>query len=71
MIVEKELSDKIINCAFTVHKTLGYGFLEKIYENSLAIELKSSGLEVQTQFDIPVYYRNQIVGYYRADILVN
>ena len=71
MIVEKELSDKIINCAFVVHKTLGYGFLEKVYENSLVIELKLSGLEPQAQFDIPVYYHNQIVGDYRADILVN
>ena len=71
MIIEKELSDKIINCAFKVHKTLGYGFLEKVYENSLVLELKLSGLEPQAQFNIPVYYRNQIVGDYKADILVN
>ena len=71
MIIEKELSDKIIDCAFKVHKTLGYGFLEKVYENSLVLELKLSGLETQPQFEIPVYYRDQIVGDYKADILVN
>jgi len=70
MIFEKELSDKIIDCAFKVHKNLGYGFLEKVYENSLKIELQEAGFKVEQQIEIDVFYKNQIVGVYRADLLV-
>ncbi len=70
MIYEKELSDKIIDCAFTVHKILGYGFLEKVYENSLKLELESQGLRVKQQTGLDVYYKDHIVGEYRADLLV-
>ena len=70
MIYEKELSDRVINCAFQVHKTLGYGFLEKVYENSLIIELKLSGIDAKQQEPIPVLYKGKMVGDYRADILV-
>ena len=52
MIIEKELSDKIVDCAFEVHKTLGYGFLKKVYENSFVVELKLKGLRPLSQFDI-------------------
>lgn len=71
MIYEKELSDKIIDCAFTVHKILGYGFLEKVYENSLKIELELNGLDVEQQAPIDVYYRQKIAGEYRSDLFVN
>ncbi len=70
MIYEKELSDKIIDCAFTVHKILGYGFLEKVYENSLRIELEEHGLEVKQQAEIDVFYKKYNVGNYRADLFV-
>ena len=70
MIFEKELSDKIIDCAFEVHKVLGYGFLEKVYENSLKHELISSGLNVEQQAPIDVYYKSKIVGEYRADLFI-
>jgi len=70
MIYEKELSDKIIDCAIEVHKTLGFGFLEKVYENSLKYELKAAGLKVEQQALINVVYKEIIVGEYRADLFV-
>ncbi len=70
MIYEKELSDKIIDCAFEVHKTLGYGFLEKVYENSLKYELEDAGLSVEQQAAIQVIYKSRIAGDYRADLFV-
>lgn len=71
MIYEKEVSDIIVNSAFKVHKTMGYGFLEKVYENCMRIELKKSDLKVIQQADIKVYYDEEIVGDYRADLFVN
>ena len=70
MIYEKELSDKIIDCAFEVHKTLGYGFLENVYEISLKYELEDSGLQVEQQAAIQVAYKGRIAGDYRADLFV-
>ena len=65
-----KLTEKIIACAYKVHNTLGAGFLEKVYENSLMIELKKSGLYAKSQVPIKVYYEGIIVGDYFADILV-
>ena len=70
MIYEKELSDKIIDCAFEVHKTLGYGFLEKVYENSLKYELEGVSIQVEQQSAIKVAYKGRTVGDYRADLFV-
>ena len=53
-----------------VHTELGYGFLEKVYENALMISFNESGIEAKQQFPIKVYFHNQIVGEYIADILV-
>lgn len=64
------LAEKVIGCAFNVHNTLGPGFLEKVYENALAIELKCHGILVKQQFAIPVRYREQIVGEFYADMVV-
>jgi GxxExxY protein len=66
-----EMTDKIINSFYKVYNVLGYGFLEKVYENSLVIELKSAGFKVLQQQNIKVYYENQVVGDYFADIIVN
>ena len=71
MIYEKEVSDKIVNAAFRVHKVMGYGFLEKVYENCMRIELQKSKLKVNQQTDIKVYYDEEIVGDYRFDLFVN
>ena len=64
------ITEKIIGCAFRVGHTLGIGFLEKVYENALAHELRKMGLNVQQQISIEVYYDNIVVGFYKADLFV-
>ena len=66
-----KLTDKVINCFFKVHNTLGYGFLEKVYERALLIELSKFGLKVESQKPIKVHYDKQVIGDYYADIMVN
>ena len=66
----KKLTEKIIGCAYKVHKTLGAGFLEKVYENALAIELTNNGVVVQQQAPIPVFYDGKKVGEYFSDLLI-
>ncbi len=61
----------IIKCFFTVYNTLGYGFLEKVYEKALCIELENYGFKVEKQKPIQVWYKNRSVGNYFADIVVN
>ncbi len=65
------ISEKIIGCAFKVSNTLGSGFLEKVYQNALIIELKENGLNAEKEKPITIYYKDKIVGEYNADILVN
>lgn len=54
-----------------VYNTLGYGFLEKVYEKALSIELRKAELQIEVQFPIKVYYQNELVGEYFTDIIVN
>ena len=65
-----DLTEEIIKAAYKVHNALGFGFLEKVYQNALMIELKRMGLKVSSEMPIKVYYRNEIVGEYIADIIV-
>ncbi len=65
-----KITENIIGCAFTVLNTLGCGFLEKVYENALAHELRKAGFEVKQQYIIKVYYDGIVVGEYAADLLV-
>jgi GxxExxY protein len=67
----KELTDAIIGAFYHVYNTLGYGFLEKVYENALAHELPKRGLQVAQQVPIKVSYDGVVVGEYFADLLVN
>jgi len=67
----KEEYYEIVNAAIQVRKTPGYGFLEKVYENALLIELRKRGLTAQQQKPISVFYEGQVVGDFYADILVN
>jgi GxxExxY protein len=69
-LLHKSLTDKIIKAYFKVYNTLGYGFLEKVYENALFIELKKAGLTVSKQQPIHVYYEGELAGEYFADLLV-
>jgi GxxExxY protein len=64
------ITRRIIGCAFTVGRKLGCGFLEKVYENALALELKRAGLTVEQQKGLDVYYDDVVVGRYEADLLV-
>ena len=64
------LSERIIGCAFAVANTLGPGFLEKVYENALTLELRSYRIAVVQQRGIVVMYRGSIVGEFTADLLV-
>ncbi len=66
----KDLTEKIIMAFYNVYNTLGYGFLEKVYENALMIEFGKLGLSAKAQYPIQVYYEGKIVGEYFADILV-
>jgi len=70
LIYFKELSEKIIGLAIDVHKELGNGFLEKIYENALVWELKNNNIKANQQHPISVVYKKEIVGEYFADILL-
>ena len=69
-MLHEELSGKILNAFFTVYNFLGHGFLEKVYENALMIELNKRGIDAQQQQRIEVYYDGYEVGEYYADILV-
>ena len=70
LITNELVTEKIIGCAYTVANTLGSGFLEKVYENAMAHELRKAGLAVQQQAGIAVNYDGVIVGDYVADLLV-
>ena len=70
-MTDDDLTHIIIGCAYKVHNTLGPGFLEKIYENALRIELEKLGLTVKQQEPIRVIYDRQIVGEYYADLWIN
>ena len=66
-----DITGAIIKSFYKVYNSLGYGFLEKVYENALVLELKNAELVVSQQHSIHVNYKNAIVGEYAADILVN
>lgn len=65
-----EITDKIIKAFYKVYNTLGYGFLEKVYENAMVIELRKMGLQVSQQKRVKVYYEKEVVGDYYSDLLV-
>ena len=67
---DESLTEVIIGCAFRVHSALEPGFLEKVYENALRIELLKQDLEVKQQEPIDVYYDGQVVGSFYADLWV-
>jgi GxxExxY protein len=66
----EDLTGKIIGCAYKVYNTMGFGFLESVYEKCMAIELTKLGLEVKAQHPITVYYESHIVGEFFADLWV-
>ncbi|MCG8583384.1 MAG: GxxExxY protein [Pirellulales bacterium] len=66
-----ETTEKIIGCAYRVYNQMGFGFLESVYEKCMMIELQSAGLQVARQKPIVVYYADQVVGEFVADLVVN
>lgn len=66
----EELTEQIIKAFYKIYNTLGYGFLEKVYENALYIELSNMNFSVQKQQPIPVFYEGDEVGLYYADLVV-
>jgi GxxExxY protein len=68
--LHSDLTEKIIKAYYKVYNTLGYGFLEKVYENSMLIELRKMGLNAHKQLAINVYYEGELVGEYKADIII-
>jgi GxxExxY protein len=67
----KEITQEIIGASFDVFRELGYGFLERVYQKAMKVELEIRGLKAETEAEIQVWYKGVIVGDYRADILVN
>lgn len=69
-LAHEELTGRIITGAIEVHKTLGPGFLESIYEAALVVELKRSGLKIESQKPLRIFHREALVGEHRLDLLV-
>ena len=69
-LIHKDLTSQIIAAAFEVSNHLGTGFLEKVYENALKVELEQMGLTVEAQKPVKVLYKEEVVGLYQTDLLV-
>ncbi|MEA9415240.1 GxxExxY protein [Flavobacterium sp. PL02] len=69
-LLHKKITDSILKAYYAVYNQLGYGFLEKVYQNAMYFELKSLGYKVEAQKQIKVYFKSQLVGEYYADLLV-
>ena len=67
----RDITEQIIGASFEVFRELGYGFLERVYQQAMKVELELRGLKVEIEADIQVQYKNHVVGNYRADIVVN
>ena len=70
-ILHRELTQSVLKHFYVVYNELGYGFLERVYQNALYYELKDNGFKVEAQKKIKVYYKKVEVGEYYADIIVN
>ncbi|SHI52834.1 GxxExxY protein [Lutispora thermophila] len=70
MLIYEDITNVIIKSVYEVHKILGPGFLEKVYENALMREMESRGLRCEQQVSLEVYYKDYVAGQYIADIIV-
>jgi len=68
---ENAVTERIIKCAIAVHRELGPGLLESVYEEALDMECEIEGLQIERQFKVPVLYRGRQIGEYKPDMLVN
>jgi len=69
-LANRDITEAVIGAAFSVHDVLGYGFLEKVYQRAMQVELRSRGLRVTTEAEIRVNYKGVEVGVFRADLWV-
>lgn len=69
-LLHKNITDTVIKTFYQVYNELGFGFLERVYQNAMYYELQSQGLFCETEKPIKVYYKNLTVGDYRADIIL-
>ena len=69
-LIHKELVYEVVGCAMKVHRELGYGFLEKVYENSMMVLLNKKSIKAKQQFPVPVHFENVVVGEYFADFMI-
>jgi GxxExxY protein len=67
----RDITEAVIGAAFEVYKVLGYGFLEKVYQRAMQVELQLRGFKAETEAEIRVMYKDAEVGFYRADLWVN
>ena len=68
---EEEITGKIIGCAMKVHRTLGCGFLESVYQNALRYELKKAGIDIACEVPLKVHYEGEVIGTFCADMVAN
>jgi len=66
----KELTHKVIGCAMEVHRVMGPGFQEYIYQRALAIEMRTSGIKFEEEFELPIHYKGEKVGLRRVDFWI-
>ena len=69
--LHSDLTDRILHCVHEVHRTLGYGFFEKVYENALVIVLQKAGFHVKQQAPVSIIFDDKVIGEYIADIVVD
>ena len=69
-LLHGDITERIIGAAYEVYNILGYGFLEKVYENALVLELRGYGLDVKQQHPITVVYKGEVIGEYFTDLIV-
>ena len=68
--MHEDITKKIIKCFYNVYDELGSGFLESVYEKALMLELKATGLKTDSQKSLNVYFKDQLVGDFKTDIIV-
>jgi GxxExxY protein len=69
-LLHKDVTDKVLKAFYNVYNKPGFGFLEKVYENAMILELREMGIYCERQKQIKVFYKSKIVGEYYADIMV-
>lgn len=66
----RELTERVIQCSYQVHNELGAGFLEKVYQNALAVQMREADISFKQEHPLSVFYRNQLVGEYVSDFVI-